>query len=604
MKRDKRRTDRCAPGLRSFPLIFSSLILVLVTLGSLISDTWATSQDSSALLLFVGPDGARPYIYSDGRQTTGILADVSKEISVRIDRPIRIQLFDFREARRMVDDGEADAVMPLGMTPERKEQFDFTTPLFNIMFTVFARENETYPSDWPNIEGVRIGVFAKGTSRSLAEEWYPKATAVTVRGSEDAMRLVEQSVIDAMITTRRTGNQAIYQGNISNVVALPITLSSTPASIAIRKGNTNLATVLNKAIDELHSKGIIAHILSRWEGTRVVLFSKQDIWVASGLTAVGVSFVFLFFGFFFLRQKRVSARRLRASEESFKFIYENIQEGLWITDNKDRMIFFNEKMEEISGAIKQDVIGLSVIEDFPEETTKHFLPYYLKARQKQKPVFYEADVVTPAEANTTQAGWLIPKINNGKYDGMICTIEDITERKQLEASLKFESTHDALTGVYNRRELALRIEHEMKRATRYNHNLSTFMLDLDHFKKVNDTYGHKAGDIVLVEIASVLEKSVRETDYVARYGGEEFIVVLPETRLEKAVELAERVREQIAKHPIKVKADVELNITTSIGVASFPEHADSWEGLFEAADKAMYSAKNAGRNCCEVSNDK
>ncbi len=602
-----RRTNDCVPRPRLFPLTFPSLTLalILIAMGGLFSDARSTTQeDSLAPLLFVGPDGARPYIYSDGQQITGILTDVSKEISARIGRPIQVRLLDFREARRMVGDGEADAVMPLGMNLERKEQFDFTRPLFNIVFTVFARENETYPSDWPNIKGARIGVFAKGTSRSLAEEWYPKATAVTVRGSEDAMRLVEQSAIDAMITTRRTGNQAIYQGNISNVVALPITLLSTPASIAVRKGNTNLATVLNTAIDELHSEGIIARILSRWEGTRVVLFSKQDIWLASGLTAVGVSSTFLLFSFFYLRQKRVSTSRLQASEENFKFIYENIQEGLWITDNADRMVFFNEKMEEISGAIKQDVIGLSVIEDFPEETTKHFLPYYLKARQEQKPVFYEADVVTPAGANTTQAGWLIPKNNNGKYEGMICTIEDITERKQLEASLKFESTHDALTGVYNRRELALRIEHEMKRATRYNHNLSTFMLDLDHFKKINDTYGHKAGDIVLMEIASVLEKSVRETDYVARYGGEEFIVVLPETRLEKAVELAERVREQIAKHTIKVKADVELNITTSIGVASFPEHADSWEGLFEAADKAMYSAKNAGRNCCAVSNDK
>ncbi|MEE9448682.1 MAG: PAS domain S-box protein [Ignavibacteriaceae bacterium] len=126
----------------------------------------------------------------------------------------------------------------------------------------------------------------------------------------------------------------------------------------------------------------------------------------------------------------------RDSEKQFKFVSENLQEGLWITDNKDRMIYFNKRMEEISGVTKKDVIGLSVVQDFPKETTQHFLPYYRKAKKELKPTFYEANVLTPVGRSTIQSGWLIPKNKDKKYDGMVCTIEDITERKQTEEKLQ------------------------------------------------------------------------------------------------------------------------------------------------------------------------
>ncbi|MBL3535634.1 MAG: GGDEF domain-containing protein [gamma proteobacterium endosymbiont of Lamellibrachia anaximandri] len=168
--------------------------------------------------------------------------------------------------------------------------------------------------------------------------------------------------------------------------------------------------------------------------------------------------------------------------------------------------------------------------------------------------------------------------------------------------LKYLATHDSLTGLYNRKVMQQRITDEILRATRYKHILSVFMLDIDHFKQTNDTYGHKVGDTVLSKIASILESSIRKTDYVARYGGEEFAVVLPETPLSEAEELAERLRSQIAGHSISITDDQEINITASIGVATFPDDARSWEDLLEAADKAMYSAKEKGRNCVQTAN--
>ncbi|PLX63271.1 GGDEF domain-containing protein [Sedimenticola selenatireducens] len=169
-------------------------------------------------------------------------------------------------------------------------------------------------------------------------------------------------------------------------------------------------------------------------------------------------------------------------------------------------------------------------------------------------------------------------------------------RKQIEKRLKHQATHDPLTGLYNRNALERRITDDIERATRYKHSLSIFMVDIDHFKEVNDQYGHANGDRVLRSIAFELERSLRKTDYVARFGGEEFLVVLPETPLAMAVDLGERLLRLVANHQIKL-GDDSVSLTVSIGVASFPEIASDWHALLDAADMAMYQAKHDGRNC-------
>jgi len=173
---------------------------------------------------------------------------------------------------------------------------------------------------------------------------------------------------------------------------------------------------------------------------------------------------------------------------------------------------------------------------------------------------------------------------------------EFSERKQAEAKLEHMATHDPLTGVYNRQVLEQQLSDEINRANRYNHTLSIFMLDIDYFKPVNDTYGHQAGDTVLRSFAEVVGNSIRNTDFLARYGGEEFVVILPETPFTEAIELAERLCNLIAEHSCPIADHKELNITASIGVAAFPDYAKSWQDLLNVADNTMYAAKKAGRN--------
>lgn len=165
------------------------------------------------------------------------------------------------------------------------------------------------------------------------------------------------------------------------------------------------------------------------------------------------------------------------------------------------------------------------------------------------------------------------------------------------ARLEVLALTDSLTQVLNRRALAQRLEAELDRARRYGLVLSLLMVDLDHFKQVNDRFGHPVGDDVLREVARLLQQEARSVDIVARYGGEEFVAVLPETGEEGAVAFAERVRQKVERQPLNLGGIGGLGITVSIGVATVPSpRVDTSDDLVALADEALYRAKAEGRN--------
>ena len=169
-----------------------------------------------------------------------------------------------------------------------------------------------------------------------------------------------------------------------------------------------------------------------------------------------------------------------------------------------------------------------------------------------------------------------------------------TELRQRVQQEHHRALHDPLTGLANRLAFDERCEQEMARRRRYSTPLSLMVLDVDFFKRVNDTYGHKAGDLVLKTIAQLLKHHLRDTDFLARFGGEEFIALLPETELQGALQVAEKLRTEVASCGFHYQNQA-VPITISIGVTEFRED-DGFEAVFERADAALYRAKNEGRN--------
>lgn len=168
------------------------------------------------------------------------------------------------------------------------------------------------------------------------------------------------------------------------------------------------------------------------------------------------------------------------------------------------------------------------------------------------------------------------------------------------AQLEILASHDGLTGLQNHRTFHHNLQEELQRAGRYQHDLVMLMLDIDHFKRVNDTYGHLAGDAVLKALAHRVLAETRNVDSVYRYGGEEIAILMPETHTAEAADIAQRIRRTIENHNFVLNEQQTINLTVSIGVASFPQQASSGDELVNAADQALYSAKQAGRNQVRV----
>lgn len=181
------------------------------------------------------------------------------------------------------------------------------------------------------------------------------------------------------------------------------------------------------------------------------------------------------------------------------------------------------------------------------------------------------------------------------YKTMISELTLLLKMRYLYSETEYLSVTDGLTGLYNRRHFEYNIEREFLRTKRYPCDLSLAMVDLDFFKKINDTYGHQFGDYVLKEISNIVVSSFRKTDMVYRYGGEELIIILTETSMEGALIPIERLREKISKHIFSYNGQ-ETNITVSIGVSTALSTISSQQMLVEYADKALYRAKQSGRN--------
>ncbi|HOT20629.1 MAG TPA: GGDEF domain-containing protein [Spirochaetota bacterium] len=175
-------------------------------------------------------------------------------------------------------------------------------------------------------------------------------------------------------------------------------------------------------------------------------------------------------------------------------------------------------------------------------------------------------------------------------------LEEMVEQRT--EILKWLSITDPLTGLYNRRYFIEQIELEFKRSKRYSRDLSLLMLDIDHFKLVNDNYGHQIGDIVLRKISSVIINLLRDSDLAFRYGGEEFMIILPETKSEDAINVAERMKQEIMNTQHNYSS-INFTVTASFGIVSIKDMIDKFEtidDIIKKVDDNLYKAKNSGRN--------
>jgi len=291
------------------------------------------------------------------------------------------------------------------------------------------------------------------------------------------------------------------------------------------------------------------------------------------------------------------------------YLIENMTDGILVLDEKNRFLDINPAMGNFLENKPSFYIGKNATEVFVEWM------------EQIDSLWEEIETQTELKVPTDPSRYLDLRVTplydrNHSLSGRLMVFRDITERKQVEKRLRYvndrqqsqlieigllqsklreQAIRDPLTNLFNRRYLEETLDRELARAARESYPICIIMMDLDHFKKINDTYGHEAGDQVLRAIADTLTEETRRGDFACRYGGEEFVIVMPNIDCNVAYERAEKLRETL--NSLYVPYGIYcLTTTVSMGIACYPINGLTRKAILRAADKAMYAAKDAGRD--------
>jgi diguanylate cyclase (GGDEF)-like protein/PAS domain S-box-containing protein len=301
------------------------------------------------------------------------------------------------------------------------------------------------------------------------------------------------------------------------------------------------------------------------------------------------------------RQSRLErqAAEARALVNRFSLALDRIPTYIYMKDQQRRYVYANRVTLELFGCSAEELRGSVDSRFFPPETVARL--HDIDTRVLERGEDTAETVVSHDENGVRRVYWEIktPIYEDEKKTriwGLCGVSTDVTEREMLKEQLERQAREDHLTGLANRRYFMEHGHTELVRAQRYGEALSLLMIDVDHFKAINDSRGHKAGDSVLRRLSGIMRETLREIDIIGRIGGEEFAVMLPETGLHEAAEIAERLRENVARAEVVLEAGLPLRITISVGVATLQEKCTNLDILLNQADKALYQAKEGGRN--------
>lgn len=300
--------------------------------------------------------------------------------------------------------------------------------------------------------------------------------------------------------------------------------------------------------------------------------------------------------FYDVTESKHAEMALREEEEKMRGLFELSPLGIAMTDTKGRYIEFNDAFQRITGYSRDELQTLDYWALTPEkykdremaqletlERTGHYGPYEKEYVRKD--------------------GSLVPLRLNGMYvtgtggqRHIWSIVEDITERRKTERQLEYLANTDSLTGLLNRRSFMEIADRELRRASRYQGVLSVMMVDIDHFKTINDSHGHRVGDLVLKRFGTLSLAALRGADTIGRIGGEEFAILLPETNAAQALEVGERLRRMVEQERISLEQGLPVAFTLSVGIATLHGAKTNIDTLLSQADEALYRAKQEGRN--------
>lgn len=585
-----------------------------------ISQTYLSDTPGQQATLIVGSEQEYPPFSTGMADDTagGFTVDLWKAVAAESGLSYRIRVLPFHLLLQEFKAGKIDVLLNLAQSDERRKLADFTVPHVVINGAIFVRKDQTGIMVANDLADKSIIVINTDLAQDYARSKGWAKQLVLVDTAADGLRLLSSGKHDAMLLSKLTGLQTLQALGLTNVeVHKEKAGFSQKFAFATHPGATELLAKLNEGLALTKANGIYDTLYEKSFG----VYDAKNMGWRDLLTYLAPVFILLSLiaGYFFYRWQVERHRVLTAVAESRNFLLTVINSTptrIFWKDFDLRFLGCNAAFASDAGMTHpEDLIGK---DDHQLWWVTHAEAYRADDREVMASgvakLSYDEQQTTPMG----QTIWLrtskVP-LRNTKNEiiGLLGVYDDITQRKLLEEQVRQLAFHDALTGLPNRRMLADRLSQTRLASQRNGQCAALILLDLDNFKSLNDTRGHEAGDLLLLEVAGRLQSCVRAIDTVARLGGDEFVLLLSDlneeqtTSMAQAALVAEKVRFKLSQPYLitSVAGTIEHHCTASIGVTVFVGDQLSQDEILKCADKAMYLAKGKGRNqvhFCDLNN--
>ena|GEM_PF-495096 len=484
---------------------------------------------------------------------------------------------------------------------ERLKYMTFPTPYIYFPSVLIVRENIKSNYTIEDLAGKKVAVVKNYATHKYMKENFPDYNLIVVPDIETGLRFVSIGSADVMIVTNAVASYFSEKTGINNLrVAGVVEEKDLDLNLgfAVRSDWPELAGILQKAMDSI-SEAQKKEIFRKW----ISLKPSKMLLTKTQFILLGTLCLFLLFLFFFFwsitLKKKIQARTkgLQAANRELSVIFNNTPVGiLYIVDRKikrcnpELLRMTGYRMEELLGSNTRKILvtdeDYKLIGDAYEKEMKDggIFTTEIQIKDKNNNIFW-CCIIGQAE------------IHSGSKINSIWMVNDISVQKELEYALRKQAATDPLTGINNRRSFYELATKEMERGIRTKQPFSFLMLDIDHFKKVNDTYGHSVGDDVLKFFCRITNSLIRDYDIFGRLGGEEFGLYMPATDRAVSLKVAERIRSTIESSSFEVDGNtIQFKVSIGISTHNAREIGVSFDELITQADKALYEAKRTGRN--------
>ena len=542
-----------------------------------------------------------PYESFKDEKYIGISSDffklAEKKLKLNIDL-IKTKSWD--ETLKFAKNRECDIISLSMKTEKRAKYLDFTKPYLKTPLVIATRNNALFIDDFKSLNGKKLAITKSYAFREILEKKYPYLTLIDVKNIDDGLQKVKEGKVYAYIGSLISIGYTIQNKFIGELKISGKFSDTWNLSIAVRDDDKQLLQIMEKVVDNITEKEK-QNIINNWIAVEYVESINYDIFFES----LGVSSIIIFIIWLLYRKEKELKKELEVQNIIFDTILNTVENPMFYKDINGVYQNANKAFaENILGLTRDELVGKKLSQLSGVIPAKNIAFYHeqdKKLYESKQNQTYETNVQLK---NGLNIDFRIQKnlfySNDGEILGYVGFMYDITTMKQREKELEIMASTDSMTKLYNRRYFTEVGDGLLKLAKREKTALSIIMLDIDDFKNVNDTYGHKIGDDVIISISNELKYISRDSDVVCRFGGEEFILLLPNTDINGAMIIANKIRKSIENRKIPLDDKNSINVTVSVGVSIVDVDKDiNLEPSIKKADDALYRVKENGKNRVE-----